>query len=73
MFCDWMNALKIFDLSLDLLGQPLITYFERFRFIYDHCAYSCNLFIFGCMCYMLSVIIVRSSAYVVVVHVEGMC
>ena len=57
-------------LSLDLLGQPVITHFERFRSIYDQSANFCSLFIYGCMYCMLSVIIIRSSAYAVVVHVE---
>ena len=31
IFWDWMYALKVLGLNLDLLGQPVITHFERFR------------------------------------------
>ena len=73
MFCDWMNVLKVFSLSLDLLGQPVIAHicFDRYRSMYDHSANFCSLFICGCMCCMLSIIIARSSLHVVVVHVKG--
>ena len=47
MFCDWMYALKVFGLSLDLLGQPVIAHFERFRSMCDHSANFCNLSICG--------------------------
>ena len=69
MFCNWMNALKVFGLNFDWLGHPVIAHFERFRSMYDHFVNFCNLFICGCICYMLSVMIVKSSAYAVVVHV----
>ena len=62
--------MKVLSLSLDLLGHPVIAHFERFRSIYDKSANFYSLFICGCMCYMPSVIIVRSSAYVIMVHVE---
>ena len=71
MFCNCMNALKVFGLSLDLLGQPMMAHFKRFRSLCDHYANFCILSICGWICCMLSVMIVRLSAYVVVVHMEG--
>ena len=38
MFCDWMNALKMLGLNLDLLGQPVMAHLERFRSMCDHSA-----------------------------------
>ena len=70
MFCDSIYALKMFSLSLDLLGQPLMAHLERFRSICDHSAIFCNLSICGWICCMLSLMIARSSAYTVVVYVE---
>lgn len=58
-------------LSLDLLGHPVMSYFERLRSIFYHSANLWSLVICGWMCCMLSVMIVRSSAYVVVMHVGG--
>ena len=31
IFCDWMYALKVLGLSLDLLGHPVMAHFERLR------------------------------------------
>ena len=45
MFCNCINALKVFGLSLDWLGQPVIAHFERFRSMCDQLANFCNLFI----------------------------
>ena len=53
MFCDWMNALKVFGLSLDLLGQSVMAHSERLRSICDHSTNFCNLCICGCICCML--------------------
>lgn len=69
MFCDRINTLKIFGLNLDLFRHPVIVHCERFKSIYDHSANFCTLLICGCMCCMLSIIIARSSAYALVVHV----
>ena len=33
IFWDLMYALKVLGLNLDLLGQPVIAHFERFRFM----------------------------------------
>ena len=63
IFCDWMYALKIVGLSLDLLGQPMMAYFERLKSMCDHYAYLWSLVICGCMCCMFFVIITRSSTY----------
>ena len=71
IFCDWMYALKVVGLSLDLLGQPVMAHFERLRSMWDHSTYLCNLFICGWIFCILSVIIIKSSAYAVVIHVEG--
>ena len=73
MFCDWINALKVFGLNLNLLGHHVIAHFERFRSMYDHSANFCSLFICGCMCCILLVIIAKSSAYAVVVQWRRMC
>ena len=65
IFCDWIYALKVVGLSLDLLGQPVMAHFERLRSMWDHSAYLCSLFICSWIFCILSVIIVRSSAYAV--------
>lgn len=41
IFCDWMNALKVFGLSLELLGHLVMTHFDRLRSMCDH---STNLY-----------------------------
>ena len=46
-----------------------MVHFERLRFMCDHFANFCSLKICGWMCCMLSEIIARLYAYVVVVHV----
>ena len=40
-----MYVLKILGLSLDLLGQLVMAYFERLRSMWNHSAYLCSLFI----------------------------
>ena len=65
-----MNALKMLGLNLDLLEHLVMAHFERLRSMCDHSANFCNLSIFGWICCMLLVMIARSSAYAVVVHVE---
>lgn len=71
MFCDWMNAFKMMSLSLDLFGQVMMAHLDKFRSMCDHSTYLCNLVICGCICWISSVMIARSSAYVVVVHMEA--
>ena len=39
MFWDWINALKVLGLSLDLLGHPVMVHLDRLRSI---CAHSAN-------------------------------
>jgi hypothetical protein len=71
MFCDWIYALKVVSgLSLNLLEQLVMTHFERLRSMCEHFTYLCSLVICDMMCCILSVIIVRSFVYVVVVYVE---
>ena len=36
IFCDWMYALKVVGLRLDLLGHHVIAHFERLRSMCDH-------------------------------------
>ena len=55
--------------SLELFGQLVVAEFERLRSICDHFANLWSLVICGWICCMLFVIIAKSSAYVVVVHV----
>ena len=43
MFWDWMNALKVLGLSLDLLGHPVMAHFDKLRSI---CAHSANFWSF---------------------------
>ena len=57
-------------MSLDLLGHPVMAHLDRLRSMCDHCANFCSLLIWGWICCILSVIMARSSAYAVVVHVE---
>ena len=71
MYCNWIYALKVFGLSLDLLGQLAMTRFERLSSMCDHSTNFCSLSICGWMCRMLSVSIARSFPYIVVVHVVG--
>ena len=71
MFCDCMNALKVFGLSLGLLGQPMMAHFERFKSLCDHYAKFCILSICGWICCRLSIMIAILSAYAGVVHMEG--
>jgi hypothetical protein len=47
-----------------------MTHIERLRSISAHFAYFCNLFIYGWIFCILSIIIAKLSAYVVVAHVE---
>ena len=70
IFCDWMYALNVLDLSFDLLGHFVMTHFERLRSISDHSVIFCSLIMWGWMCCILSDIMARSSAYAVVVHVD---
>ena len=49
-------------LSFDWLGHPVMAHLERFRSMWDHSANFCNLSICGCMWFMLSDMIARSSA-----------
>ena len=62
MFWDCMKALNVLGLSFDLLGHPVMTHLERFRSMWDHSADFCNLNICGCMWFMLSDRIAKSSA-----------
>ena len=62
IFCDWMYALKVFGLSLDLLGHPIMAHLDMLRSMCDHFANSYSLSICGCMCCMLLVSIAKSSA-----------
>ena len=39
MFCDWMNALNVLGLNLDLLGHFVMAHLDRLRSI---CAHSTN-------------------------------
>ena len=55
--------------SLELLGHPVMAHFERLRSMCDHCVYWWSLIICGWICRMSSVIMDKSSAYAVVVHV----
>ena len=38
IICDWMYALKVFGLNLDLLGHPVMTHLDKLRFMCDHSA-----------------------------------
>ena len=69
MYCDWIYALKVLDFSLDLLRHLVMTHFERLRSICDHFANLWSLISCSWICFILSVIIARSSAYVVMVDV----
>ena len=69
MYCDWIYALKVVDFKLELLGQTVMAHFERLRSMCNHFANLKSLVICGWICCMLSVIIAKSSAYVIVVHV----
>lgn len=61
MFCDWIYALKIVGLSLDLLGHPMMAYLEKLRSIFYHSANLWSLSICDWMFCMLPVIIARLS------------
>ena len=58
-------------LSLDFWGQPMMAHFEGLRSMCHHFAYLWILFICGWIFWILSVIIAKSHAYVIVVHVDG--
>ena len=45
IFCDWMYALKVFGLSLDLLGQHVMAHLDRLRSMSDHSTNFWNLVI----------------------------
>ena len=47
MFHDCIYALKVFGLSLNLLGHRVMAHFTRLRSMYDHCANLCSLSICG--------------------------
>ena len=49
-------------LNIDWLGHPVMAHLARFRSMCDHSTNFCSLSICGCMCFILSDIIVRSSA-----------
>ena len=66
-----MKALKILDLSFDLLGQPVMTHLARFRSIWAHSANCCSLMIWGWMFCIVSDMMARSSAYADMVHEDG--
>ena len=55
--------------SLDLLGHLVMIHFERLRSMCDHFANLWNLVTCGWMCFILSMIIARSFAYIVMVYV----
>ena len=38
IFCDWMYVLKVFGLSLDLLGHLVMAYLDKLRSMDDHFA-----------------------------------
>lgn len=54
MFCDWIYALMVLGLSLNLLGHHVMAYFDRLRSMYDRFASFCSLDLCGMMCCMLS-------------------
>ena len=65
MLVDWIRALKVVGLSLDLFGHPVTAHFGIPRSIL---AYSQNLFnLFNCLCSVSSLLAIaaRSSAYAV--------
>ena len=62
-------ALKMVGLSLALFGLPTIAHFGRFRSMCVHLANSWSLLTWGWRWLMLSVRMVRSFAYAMVVHV----
>ena len=66
-----MNTLNMLDLSLDLLGYPVMAYLDKLRSICAHSANFWSLFIWGWIFRTLSEMLAISSAYAIVVHVDG--
>ena len=66
-----MKALKVFGLSFDLFGQPVMAHLARLRSMWAHSANCCSLVIWGWMFCILSDRMARSSAYADVVYEDG--
>ena len=61
IFCNWMYALKVFGLDLDLLGHHVMAHLDKLRSICDHSTNYWSLTIWGWRCGMLSLVIARLS------------
>lgn len=55
MFCNWMYALKVFGLSLELFEQHVMAHFKRLISMCNYSIHFCSLRICGWICCMLSV------------------
>ena len=71
IYCDWMNVLNMLGLSLDLLGHPVMARLTKYRSICAHSANYWILLIWGWIFCTLSEMMARSSAYAIVVHMDG--
>jgi hypothetical protein len=63
MLVDWIRALKVVGLSLDLFGHPVTAYFGMPRSIPAHSQNLSSLFNCVCNAYSLLAIAARSSTY----------
>src|SRR6202048_1695510 len=63
MLVDWIRALKVVGLSLDLFGHPVTAHFGIPRSISAHSQNLSSLFNYVCSASSLLAIVARSSAY----------
>jgi hypothetical protein len=65
ILCDWIYALNVVASMYLLLGHPMMAQLGMPSSIPAHWQNLCILFICGCMCFILFVIMAKSSAYAV--------
>ena len=65
ILCDWIYALNVVASMYFLLGHPMMAQLGMPSSILVHWQNLCILFICGCMCFILFVIMAKSSTYAV--------